>query len=221
MSTFVLVPGAGGSPWPWSRVVDQLTLAGHAAIAVDLPGDDPEAGLPEYTELVLRAAATFDDPVLVGGSLGGFTVAMVAARRPVRSIVLVNAMVPSPGETPGDWWANTGAIAARDEAAKQGGYGPFDVATYFLHDLPPDVLAEGEQHQRDEAEAVFASTCDFDDWPDVPIRVLAGADDRFFPLELQRRVAHDRLGLDVDAIPGGHLLPLAQPSLVTEYLLAH
>ncbi len=34
---------------------------------------------------------------------------------------------------------------------------------------------------------------------------MHGSDDRLFPLEFQRRVVRDRLGIDVDAMPGGHL----------------
>jgi hypothetical protein len=43
MALFVLVPGAGGMPWYWHRVVPLLGSAGHQAIAVDLPGDDRDA----------------------------------------------------------------------------------------------------------------------------------------------------------------------------------
>ncbi len=53
MSRFVLIPGAGGSAWYWHRVVPLLQHAGHEAVAVDLPGDDPGAGLPEYGALAL------------------------------------------------------------------------------------------------------------------------------------------------------------------------
>ena len=59
----------------------------------------------------------------------------------------------------------------------------------------------------------------FTAWPAIGIRVLVGQDDRFFPVGLQRRVARDRLGIEADVIPGGHLLPLVQPRLVADYLL--
>ena len=159
------------------------------------------------------------DVVLVAGSLGGFTAPLVCERVAVRELVLVNAMIPDPGETAGDWWAHTGAVEAQAEAARAGGYGPFDVATYFLHDVDPEVAAEGERHQHSEADIVFGSVCDFAAWPATGIRVLAGQDDRFFPVGLQRRVARERLGIEVDVLPGGHLLPLAQPRLVADYLL--
>ena len=219
VATFVLIPGAGGSAWVWSRVAGLLLEAGHEAIPVDLPGDDETAGLSRYTELVVDAIGSRPEVVLVAGSLGGFTAPLVCERVPVRELVLVNAMIPVPGETARDWWAHTGALEAREEAARAGGYGPFDVATYFLHDVDAEVAAEGEPYQRVEADLAFESVCDFSTWPAVRIRVLAGADDRFFPVGLQRRVARDRLGVEADVIPGGHLLPLVQPRLVADYLL--
>ena len=213
MPTFVLIPGAGGSSWVWSRVTRLLIEAGHEAIAVDLPGDDETAGLARYTELVVDAIGSRAEVVLVAGSLGGFTAPLVCERVTARELVLVNAMIPNPGETARDWWTHTGALEAL-----AGGYGPFDMATYFLHDVDAESAAEGQRYQRSEAEVAFESVCDFTAWPAIRTRVLAGADDRFFPAGLQRRVARDRLGIEPDVIPGGHLLPLVQPRLVAEYL---
>ncbi len=187
---------------------------------MDLPGNEETAGLPEYTRRVLDVIGDRDDIVLVGQSLGAFTVPLVAAQIPVRALVLVNGMIPSPGETPGAWWENTGSLRARNAAAEEGGYGTqFDLAVYFLHDLPPGVAAAGERYQRPEAGAVFGSVCDFEAWPAVPIRVLAGAEDRFFPVGFQQQLAHDRLGLEADVLPGGHLIALSQPAGLAKYLL--
>src|SRR5207249_5811973 len=49
-------------------------------------------------------------------------------------------------------------------------------------------------------------------WPDVPTQVLAGRDDRLFPVDFQRRVARERLGIEADEIGGGHLVTLANRS---------
>lgn len=220
MSTYVLIPGAGGAGWYWHLVVPRLREAGHEAIAVDLPGDNETAGLREYTEQVVDAIGDRDDVVLVAQSLGGLTAPLVAAEVSVRALVLVNAMIPTPGETPGAWWDNTGWLQAREAAAERGGYpAEFDLAVYFLHDVPPEVAAAGEPHQRAEADASFESVCDFEAWPSIPIRVVAGADDRFFPIEFQQRLAQERLGLEADVLPGGHLLALSQPDAVAAYLL--
>ena len=221
MTTFALIPGAGGTAWYWHRVAPLLAAAGHQVIAADLPADDETAGLPEYASTVLAAIGDARDVVLVAQSLGGFTAPLVAVKIGVRGIVFVNAMIPVPGETPGAWWAATGWQQARVQAAERGGYGTdLDLATYFLHDVPPEVAASGEPYQRPEADVVFGSVCDFGCWPDVPIRAVAGADDRFFPAAFQRALARDRLGSEADVLPGGHLIALSQPERLAAYLLA-
>jgi pimeloyl-ACP methyl ester carboxylesterase len=225
LSTFVLIPGAGGAAWYWHRVVPELRARGHEAIAVDLPGADESAGLPQYADAVVAAIAGRRDVVVAGMSMGAFTAPAACARTPVRLLVLVNAMIPLPGETPGDWWGNTGWEPARVAAARAGGYpAEFDLETYFLHDVPAEVIATGEGRGYDEADIAFGQPCAIDHWPDVPTRVIAGRDDRFFPREFQRLVARERLGLDIDVVPGGHLAALAYPAelagQLTGYLMA-
>src|SRR4051812_21303246 len=102
MTSFVMIPGAGGSASYWSRVAARLEAGGHRATAVDLPGADEQAALPEYTRLAVAAvdASRGDgDVVVVAQSLGGFTAPMVCAAVAVGALVLVNAMIPVPGET--------------------------------------------------------------------------------------------------------------------------
>src|SRR4051794_34562031 len=113
MSVFVLVPGAGGSAWYWHRVVPELIRRGHNAIAVELPAGDDSAGFDEYADAVLAAVGRRSDLVVVGQSMGAYTAALVAARLPVRLLVLVNAMTPRPGESGGEWWGNVGFDEAR------------------------------------------------------------------------------------------------------------
>ncbi|WP_055588862.1 alpha/beta fold hydrolase [Peterkaempfera griseoplana] len=212
MSVFVLIPGAGGAAWYWHRVVAELQARGHEAVAVELPGPDGSAGLPEYADAVAEAIGDRERVVLVAQSMGGFTAPMVCARVPVGQLVLVNAMIPVPGETPGQWWDNTGSEPARVAAAQAGGYAvEFDLDTYFLHDVPAEVAAAGEAHARPEADIAFGQPCAVARWPEVTTRVLAGADDRFFPVEFQRRVARDRLGVSAEEVPGGHLVALSHP----------
>jgi pimeloyl-ACP methyl ester carboxylesterase len=219
MSTFVFIPGAGGDPWYWHRVVSLLQASGHSATAVELPGPDESAGLDEYAHLVVEAIGHREDVVLVAQSLGGFTAPVAAQEVSLHGLVLVNAMIPSPGETPGAWWVNTGSTEARLAAAELAGYTTeLDPAVYFLHDVPAEVLATGGG-ARLEAEVVFGSVCRFDSWPEVPMRVVAGADDRLFPVDFQRKLARDRLGLDVDVLPGGHLLALVHPAALASLLL--
>lgn len=222
MSRFVLIPGAGGAAWYWHRVVAELESRGHEAVAVELPAADEKAGLPAYTDLVLDVIGDSGAGVaVVAQSMGGFTAPMVCARRPVDVLMLVNAMVPLPGETAGAWWDATGSQEARAAAARAGGYPEeFDLATYFLEDVPPDLAATLMQNERPEAEVAFTQPCAIEQWPDVRTCVLAGTDDRFFPYEFQRRIARERLGVDAEPVPGGHLNALSHPRELTERLVA-
>jgi pimeloyl-ACP methyl ester carboxylesterase len=222
MASFVLIPGAGGMASYWHGIVPRLERAKHEAIAVDLPGDDERAGLDVYAELVVRAIGKRRDVVLVAGSLGGFTAALVGEQVPIERLIFVNAMIPRPGETAGAWWETTGAVKARTTAAARGGYSAeFDVRTYFLHDVPPEVLRGNSREVREEAPVVFSEPCAFTSWPKVPTHVIAGADDRFFPVEFQRRVALDRLHLPIDVVPGGHLVALSRPDTLAAKVLGY
>src|ERR1700683_2849167 len=104
VTDFVLVPGAGGlATLYWRRVSVLLEEAGHGALPIDPPGDSPDASLPEYAAIIIDAIEGCADPVVVSQSMGGFGAVMACDRVPARMLILVNAMVPAPGETPGAW----------------------------------------------------------------------------------------------------------------------
>lgn len=225
--TFVLVPGAGGSAWYWHLVAPLLQEHGHEAVPVELPAADDRAGLPQYAAAVVRAMGNRDPKgvVLVAQSLAGFTVPLVCKKARVVLVVFVNAMIPTPGETPGEWWRNTGHAEAKRQKNLSDGRkadAPFDPLIDFFHDVPQLVIdeawARGEPRQSD---SVFRSPCIFKAWPTIPTRVLIGRDDRFFPAEFQHRVARERLGISADEMPGGHLVALSQPTELSARLIAY
>jgi hypothetical protein len=114
--TFILIRGAGGRAWYWHLVEPKLRQRGHEAVPVSLPAADDNAGLPEYAAAVVRAIDNGEprDVVVVAQSLGGFTAPIVCNQRSVALLVLLNAMIPKPGERPVEWWTNT-----RHEEAKR------------------------------------------------------------------------------------------------------
>jgi hypothetical protein len=160
----VLIPGAGGRAWYWHLVAERLTAAGHRAVAVELPADDDTKGLADYAQAVLDAVGSARGVVLVAASLGAFTAPLVAGELEASAVVLVNPMIPLPGETPAAWWGNTGAVEAREQRASRLGYPvEFDPRTYMFHDVPPEVLAsatpKGEQSQRPFATRARSPPC--------------------------------------------------------------
>ena len=141
MATFVLIPGAGGDPWEWHLLAPELEALGHDVVAVRLPSGDDGAGWSEYADAVIEATGDRRDVVLVAQSLAGFSASLVPERRPVDLLVLLNAMIPLPGETGNDWWSNTRRKEAEQAYYAAVGLPPEtasdDLAVYF-HDVPAD-----------------------------------------------------------------------------------
>ena len=207
---YVLVPGAGGQAWYWHRVLPLLP----DAVAVDLPADDPGAGLAAYADAIVRTAGDDAGPVtVVAQSMGGLSAPLVCDRLEVRGLVLVNAMIPLPGETGGQWWEATGHSELLE--------GDVDPLVTFFHDVPDDITRRAfTGPQRDQSSRPFDDPWPLPAWPDVPTTVVSGRDDRFFPLDFQRRVAQERLGLTPTVVPGGHLLALSRPHHLVAVLRA-
>jgi pimeloyl-ACP methyl ester carboxylesterase len=197
--TYALIHGAGSDAWYWHRVVPLLSVLGHDVVTMDLPVGDERAGLRQYTDVVVDAIGERDNLVVVGQSLGGFVAPLVAARRPVALIVLVNGMVPLPGER--DWWTAT---------AHPVEIGPgFDPVEVFLHDVPDEIVAASGVHAGPQASTPMTEPWPLERWPDVPTRFVLARDDRFFPAAWQRRVVHARLGIEPDEIEAGTASPSA------------
>jgi pimeloyl-ACP methyl ester carboxylesterase len=212
VALFVLIHGAGADSWYWHRVVPLLQAHGHGVVAVDLPCDNDACGLEEYADIVVHAVnPRARDVVVVGQSLGGFTAPLVCDRLAVELLVLVAAMTPVPGESPAEWWANTGHVFPD----------PFDPIEVFAHDLDPELRAELPRHTRTQSTTPFNAPWPLEEWPSVATRFLLCRDDRFFTAAFQRRVVRERLGIVADEMDGGHLPALARPGELADRLLAY
>jgi hypothetical protein len=176
-----------------------------------LPCDDDRAGLAEYAEIIIDAIGDRSRVILVAQSLAGFTAPLVAARIPVELMILVAAMVPRPGEAPGEWGANTGHVFPE----------PFDPVEVFCHDLPSGLTAEAGDHARAQSSTPFEKPWPLTAWPNVPTRFLLCRNGRFFPAEFQRRVVAERLGIEPDEMDGGHMPALGRPRDLAQRLEAY
>jgi pimeloyl-ACP methyl ester carboxylesterase len=205
MATFALIHGGGGSAWDWHLVIPALQEHGHDAVAVDLPSDEESAGWDEYADAVVQAIGDRRGVVVVGHSLGGFTAPLVCVRVPVDLLVLVAAMIPSPGELFAHWWANAGYEESGED----------DV---FYHDVSLELAAEAQQRERDESSKALREPWPLEAWPDTPTRYLLCRDDRMFPAAWARQHARERLGIAADEIDGGHYITLSRPRELAERL---
>jgi pimeloyl-ACP methyl ester carboxylesterase len=221
MSTFVLIHGSGDVGWYWHLVEAELRARGHDVVAPDLPGDDDSKTLTDYADFVVEAVGGKQDLVVVGHSFGAFTAPLVADRLPVDVLVLLAGMVPAPGESPDEWWANTGyQSAVAEQAERDGGLtGDVDPHVSFYHDVPRELAEEAMRRERAHpSTAAMAAPWPLDAWPDVPTRFVLCGQDRFFPPDFFRRLVPERLGIAPDEIAGSHCVALSRPKEVADVL---
>jgi len=205
-ATFVPIHAAGDGAWSWHLVARELEDRGHEVVAVDLPADDESAALWDYANAVVDAIGGRTNVVVVAHSFGGFTGPLVCARVPTMALVMVTAMIPTPGEAPADWWANTRHADARRELGEMD-----DIATYY-HDVPPELAAEAVRHQRNHPSGrAYSEPWPLDAWPDVRTNFLLCRNDRLFPAEWMRGIVRDRLGITPDELDSGHCPMLSRP----------
>jgi pimeloyl-ACP methyl ester carboxylesterase len=174
---------------------------------------------------VVDAIGDRADVILVATSMGGFTAPIVCTRRRVDLLVLLNAMIPIPGETFNGWGTNTGSRPARREYHASLGLSAAeadDDGVIYYHDMPSEVRAEAQARTwQNQSMTPLHQPWPLASWPDVPTRLIIGRHDRMFPLDFQRRVARERLAIEVDEIDGGHMLAMSHPTELANLLEAY
>lgn len=225
MATFILIHGAGDVGWYWHLVEAELRARGHQTVAPDLPAGDDSLTLLDYRDAAVDAlhasAKQVSDLVVVGQSFGAFTAPLVADRLQAAVLVLVAGMVPAPAEPPDDWWGNVGFTAAvAEQATIDGGLtGNDDPFVAFYADVPRALAEEALNKERAHpSPAAGTAPWPLDRWPAVPTRSVVCAQDRFLPPGLQRRLAHDRLGIVPEEIDSGHCVALSRPVELADVL---
>ena len=214
MTTFALIHGAGDVGWYWHLVAAELRGRGHEVVAPDLPADDESATLADYADVVVDAVGDRDGLIVAGQSYGAFTAPLVADRLPTDVLVLVAGMIPAPGESPNDWWHNTGhSDAVREQAGRDGGRtGSPDPYVSFYHDVPRELAEEAISKERAHpSQASMVAPWPLDAWPNVPTKFVLCSQDRFFPPGFFRRLVTERLGVEPDEIASGHCVALSRP----------
>ncbi|RZS43718.1 alpha/beta hydrolase family protein [Herbihabitans rhizosphaerae] len=210
MTTFVFIHGGGGSGWEYHLVEPELRRRGHDVVAPDMPTEDDALDFEDYADAVVAEIGDRRDLVVVGHSFGGFTAPLMCERVPVRLLVMLSAMIPKPGENPGDWWAKTGHVWPEGD----------DIAM-FLHDVPRDLAEEALRRGRDQSGTPTSKPWPLAKWPDVPTRYLMPRDDRFFTPEFIRPLVRERLGItEPDEMGGSHCVYLSRPVELAEKLIA-
>lgn len=227
-STFGLVHGANHGSWCWDRLGAGLEQRGHRVVTVDLPCEDPDAGASRYAEVALEAFAGVDDDlVLVGHSLAGLTIPLVAAARPVRHMVFLCAMLPRPGRALGDVLGDEPDMVlpgpedgAFEDPAGVTRWHPDAAASWFFSDCPAEVAQSAASRLRGQCWTIAQEVCPLPRWPDVPSSYVLGVDDLVINPAWSRRAAPEVLGVTPVELDAGHSPFLSVPETLADVLSA-
>jgi pimeloyl-ACP methyl ester carboxylesterase len=177
--------------------------------------------------VVAATAAAGDDLVLVGHSLGGLTIPLVATMRPARKLVYLCALLPLPGRTleeqleqePGIFVPGFGAGIARDEQDRSY-WADEDAAAEALYGGCPRQLASwAVPRLRPQARRPSDEPCPAQ-LPEVDAVSLFTSDDAVVAPAWSRAAALERLGSKAVELPGGHSPFLDRPGELAEVLLS-
>lgn len=223
MTVFALVHGAWHGAWCWERLVPELEGRGHEVVVVNLPCEDTTATCESYAGIVVDALDAVDadeDVVVVGHSLGGLTIPLVAARRRVSKLVYLCAGVPIPGLSVEEQLVlepDTRAPGC-DVGLEADGQGrtrwtnETDARRVLYGDCEQRVARAAFERLRPQAQTPFAQPCALDTLPPTPSAYIVCRGDRRLNPDRCRKIARERLNAELVELPGSHSPMLSRPS---------
>lgn len=224
-STVALVHGAWHGAWCWDRLRPPLEALGHRVVAVDLPAEDPGAGLSRYAELTSDVIGDAEDVVLVGHSLGGASIPLITALRPVRHLVFLCALIPEPGRSAADRYREEDVFvqgfAGNTEMREDGAsFWPDPAAAIrcFYHDCTPDAAAWAVSRLRPQSAAPSREAWPLDTLSAVERTSIVCRDERCISPAWSRRMSVEQLGVQPVELDGGHSPFLSRPAEVAEVI---
>ena len=225
MTTFALVHGAWHGAWCWERLLEPLEQRGHGAVAMDLPVEDLEAGLETYADIVAAfLAPAEDDVIVVGHSLNGLVLPLVAARRPVAALVYLCAFIPVEGQSMNDQFRSSPEpILTFSDRPQPDGEGrshwpdPAAATRALYPDLTDEDAAWAFAQLRPQASTTQQEACP-SGLPAVRAVSMIGAYDSGLNPAWARRVARERLGAEPIELAAGHFPMITEPEALADAL---
>jgi pimeloyl-ACP methyl ester carboxylesterase len=205
-------------------VVGPLRALGHDVVVPELPSEEPELGLEDYADAIGDALGDADDVVLVPHSLGGLNGPVVAARRPLRALVYVCALVPEPGLSFSEQLSQPTEQILLFKAGRRvddrgrSYWGDHDDTVRIMYgDLDPDDAEWAFQRLRPQAQR---SQNEPSPMPPDGLRTgsIIGTSDRIVSPAWSRSVARQRLCVEPVELPTGHFPMITHPELLAESL---
>ena len=244
MSLFCLVHGAFQGAWCWDLLIPYLEAQGHKTVAMDLPIENESATLSQFGDAVIQALPkTDDDIVLVGHSMAGTIIPLVAEAVKVRQLVFLASLIPYPGISTIDQFSHH----LDSDTLKSFNYQPKDLSKleqfhsepdmyepasvgkdysdeavlrhFFFHDCQPDVTQWALSKSRSQQSMAYMfETNPLKALPSVERKYIVGTHDRIISPTWSRYAARKRLGVDAIELASGHCPHLSRPDLLASVL---
>lgn len=229
MATFALVHGAWHGAWCWDRLTPELESRGHRVVTMDLPIEDSAASFDDYADVVCAALAdeAGDDLILVGHSLAGLTIPLVAAKRPLRRLVYLCALLPIPGQSLAKQMAEDAdmlnpdyskGLSKKDSEGRRTWVDEDIARLHMFGDCDDDTAAAAYARLCPQATHPYRLPCSLPQLPRVDSTYVLCTEDRLVNPEWSRREAPQRLQADVIETPGSHSPFLSRPAHLAEVL---
>ena len=200
---FALVHGSYHGGWCWDLLRPELERLGHRVITMDLPIPRPALGAADYAQAVEEALEPGSEPILVGHSMGGLVIPLVAAHRPIPKLIFLAAFLPSPGRSaneqraaePIDGRVPLKTVEFTDLGDDVWAVGPNTAAELFFPDASAELASWAIQRLRPQCYGVMSEVTPMAAWPDVKTEYIVCRDDHAMNPDWPRGAARDRLGV--------------------------
>jgi pimeloyl-ACP methyl ester carboxylesterase len=211
---------------------------------MDLPIENASTTLSQFADAVIQALPkTDDDIVLVGHSMAGTIIPLVAEAVKVRQLVFLAALIPYPGISTLDQFSHH----LDDDTLKSFNYQPKDLSKleqfhsepdmyepasvgkdysdeavlrdFFFHDCQPDVTQWALSKSRSQQSMAYMfETNPLKALPSVERKYIVCTNDRIISPTWSRYAARKRLGVDAIELAYGHCPHLSRPDLLASVL---
>ncbi|MBE9193612.1 alpha/beta hydrolase [Gloeocapsopsis crepidinum LEGE 06123] len=246
MSLFCLVHGAFQGAWCWDLLIPYLEAQGHKTIAMDLPIENASATLSQFADAVIQALPKTDDIVLVGHSMAGTIIPLVAEAVNVRQLIFIAALIPHPRISTLDQFSHhldSDTLKSFNYQAKNPSklkqfhdepdiFEPASVGKdftdavvlrdLFYSDCQPDVTQWAISKSRlQNSMAYIFETNPLKALPQVERKYIVCTNDRIISPVWSRYAARKRLGVDAIELVSGHCPHLSHPELLASVLTSN
>lgn len=234
MSTYLLIHGGSHGAWCWERLIKELTLLGHDAYALDLPGHGADTTPRKtvtrrtYRDAVCNylESQNLSDVILVGHSLAGTVLPDIweNSNHRLKGMVFIAALILNQGEAPIDLIpqnrqpvyfelsagsADNSFLIDADKARSLFFSDLADKeAEVFYSKLTPQPF--GVHLDRSQKALML---------PRDRVRYILCTADKSLPFDLCQQCAQ-KLGVEAELIEAGHDVMISQPAKLAQLLIA-